>query len=111
MPGQVLKVIFNDLIKHIVDKLPGPKRVPADAKGKFRKLFELSKGEKKKVILVYFVGGITYAETSCFRYLSETTGIQFIVATTQFINGNKMVDAFKDEHGSMLKPETLTEIY
>ncbi len=63
------------------------------------------------MILVYFVGGITYAEMSCFRYLSEATGVQFIVATTQFINGNKMVDAFKDEQGCLIKPETLTEIY
>jgi len=91
--------------------LPGPKRIPSDPKTKLRKMFESNKGERKKVILVYFVGGVTYAEVSCFRYLTETTGIQFIVATTQFINGNKMVDSFLDEQGNMLKPETLSEVY
>lgn len=48
------------------------------------------------MVLVYFVGGVTYAEVSCLRFLSKQIGIEFVIATTQFINGNKMVDAFKD---------------
>lgn len=75
-------------------------------------MFESSKGERKKVILVYYVGGITYAEMSCYRYLSErpdNNKVQFIVATTQFINGNKMMDAFKDDIGSKLNPKTLSD--
>ena len=42
--------------------------------------------------------------------LKNIIGIQFIVATTQFINGNKMVDAFKDDIGCTLKQETLADI-
>ena len=69
------------------------------------------------MILVYFVGGVTYAEISCLRYLSSTTSTillrkqcvdyQFVVATTQIINGNKLVDSFKDEFGSLLKHEAI----
>lgn len=64
------------------------------------------------MILVYFIGGVTFAEISCLRYLSNTNeNFQFIVATTQFINGNKMVDSFKDEQGNLLKPESMLEVY
>ena len=74
---------------------------------------------KNRTALVYFVGGVTYAEVSCFRYLSEKTGLlnldsliiglKFIVGTTQFINGNRLVDSFKDEQGNLLRPESLLE--
>ena len=75
--------------------------------------------DRKKVVLVYYVGGVTYAEISALRYLSSVlrtfsltwTALHFIVATTQFINGNKMVDAFKDEQGNLLNPDSLMEIY
>eukprot|EP00826_Nyctotherus_ovalis_P053979 TRINITY_DN7048_c0_g5_i4.p1 TRINITY_DN7048_c0_g5~~TRINITY_DN7048_c0_g5_i4.p1 ORF type:complete len:567 (+),score=191.38 TRINITY_DN7048_c0_g5_i4:1105-2805(+) len=104
------KLIDNAWTGSEVDKIPGPKRVPKDSRMKLKKALDPSKGERRKVIMVYYVGGITYAEMSCYRLLSEQTGIQFIVATTQFLNGNKMMDAFKDELGSLLKPESLTEV-
>ena len=83
-------------------------------------MFEAKKPEgKKKVILVYFIGGVTFAEISCLRYLTMTSGIlfvaefcvgiQFIVATTQFINGNKMIKAFEDEQGNKLRPDSLLD--
>jgi hypothetical protein len=76
--------------------------------------------DRKKVFLVYYIGGVTFAEISALRYLGNAlrivplvmmTGVNFIVATTQFINGNKMVDAFKDEQGNLLNPDSLMEIY
>ena len=94
----------------LVDKLPGPKRIPKDPRVKLKKVLDPSKGERKKVIMVYYIGGITYAEMSCYRLLSERYGIQFLVATTQFINGNKMMDAFKDDFGLLLKPESLSDL-
>lgn len=83
--------------------------MPKNSKARMHKLVEASKGEKKKVILVYYVGGVTYAEVSCLRLLSEKVGVQFIVATTQFINGNKLVNACKDDYGLLLDPKTLIE--
>lgn len=108
MLGLVLKVSSYHI--SLVDRIPGPKRIPKDPRTRLKKVLEPSKGERKKVILVYYIGGITYAEMSCYRILSEQTGIQFIVATTQFINGNKMMEAFKDDQGLLLRPETLTEM-
>jgi len=91
----------------IVNKVLGPKIVPENSKVRIKKLVEASKNEKRKVILVYYIGGVTYAEISCFRLLSGILGVQFIVATTQFINGNKLIDSCKNEKGLGLDPATL----
>ena len=81
-----------------------------NAREKINDLIEKDKGEKKKVILVYYVGGITYAEMSCYRLLTKQfaskCGINFIIATTQFINSNKMMDAFKDDFTSQINNQT-----
>eukprot|EP00826_Nyctotherus_ovalis_P036071 TRINITY_DN3169_c0_g1_i14.p1 TRINITY_DN3169_c0_g1~~TRINITY_DN3169_c0_g1_i14.p1 ORF type:complete len:549 (-),score=142.29 TRINITY_DN3169_c0_g1_i14:168-1814(-) len=74
----------------LVNLVPGEKLVLASSEALRRR------AGGKSVVLVYFVGGVTYAEVSCLRFLSKQTGVEFIVATTQFINGNRMVDAFKD---------------
>lgn len=43
---------------------------------------------KKKKILVYFVGGITYAEIAAIRFLQNIQpGYKFVIATTSIING------------------------
>eukprot|EP00826_Nyctotherus_ovalis_P036074 TRINITY_DN3169_c0_g1_i3.p1 TRINITY_DN3169_c0_g1~~TRINITY_DN3169_c0_g1_i3.p1 ORF type:complete len:209 (-),score=40.44 TRINITY_DN3169_c0_g1_i3:168-749(-) len=73
-----------------INLVPGEKLVLASSEALRRR------AGGKSVVLVYFVGGVTYAEVSCLRFLSKQTGVEFIVATTQFINGNRMVDAFKD---------------
>ena len=68
-------------------------------------MLESSKGERKKVILVYYVGGITYAEMSCYRYLSERLDnkVQFIVKKKQVykptMRYNDAGDIIKDDTG------------
>jgi hypothetical protein len=43
---------------------------------------------KKKKVLIYFVGGITYAEMAAIRFLQNLNpGFKFIIATTCIING------------------------
>lgn len=51
-----------------------------------------SRQEKKKVLL-YFVGGVTFAEIGAIRFLNEMKGhnMKFYIATTQIINGNTAV--------------------
>ena len=44
--------------------------------------------------MVYYIGGITYAEIACYRLVSKLTRIRFIIATTEFINGDKLLKAF-----------------
>jgi hypothetical protein len=40
-----------------------------------------------KAVLVFFVGGVTYAEISALRFLAKQKGIQILIATTSVING------------------------
>ena len=43
---------------------------------------------KKKKIIIYFIGGITYAEIAAIRFLQILNqGFKFIIATTCIING------------------------
>lgn len=49
-----------------------------------------------KVILVYFLGGVTFAEIGAIRWLNEQFVIQgrdlkIIIATTQIITGGRAV--------------------
>eukprot|EP00356_Strombidium_inclinatum_P015286 CAMPEP_0170486452 /NCGR_PEP_ID=MMETSP0208-20121228/5474_1 /TAXON_ID=197538 /ORGANISM="Strombidium inclinatum, Strain S3" /LENGTH=159 /DNA_ID=CAMNT_0010760407 /DNA_START=1295 /DNA_END=1774 /DNA_ORIENTATION=+ len=49
-------------------------------------------GFRKKKILVYFIGGITYAEIAALRFLMNLNPmIKFIIATTSIINGDSAV--------------------
>lgn len=44
-------------------------------------------GQKKK-IMIYYIGGITYAEMAALRFLQKLNPMyRFIIATTSIING------------------------
>lgn len=51
-----------------------------------------------KVVLVFFLGGCTFAEISSLRFLSHKDGVNsdFIVATTSIINGNTFLQSLTD---------------
>merc|ERR1712227_51805 len=51
-----------------------------------------TQGRRNRVTLVFFIGGITYAEISAIRQLHtlENGTRDFIIATTAFINGNSL---------------------
>ncbi|KAH1011596.1 hypothetical protein HUJ04_000929 [Dendroctonus ponderosae] len=46
--------------------------------------------DSPKVVLVFFIGGCTFAEISALRFLSqqEDSNVEFVIATTKLINGN-----------------------
>lgn len=58
-------------------------------------------GQPKK-ILIYFVGGITYAEIAAIRFFNQKLAIQsmqgpklkyeFVIATTSIINGKRAIE-------------------
>jgi len=52
----------------------------------------------RKMTLVFFIGGCTYAEISAFRYLSglDDSSSEFIVATTCLINGKNLITSLQD---------------
>mmetsp|Transcript_20123 Transcript_20123/g.69340 ORF Transcript_20123/g.69340 Transcript_20123/m.69340 type:complete len:233 (+) Transcript_20123:772-1470(+) len=50
-------------------------------------------GGAKPVMLVYYVGGVTYAEIAAFRFLSLQPAFpyQIVVATTNIVNGTQLI--------------------
>ena len=54
---------------------------------------EISQSDIPKVILVFFVGGCTFAEISALRFLSqqEENNVEFVIATTKIINKNSFL--------------------
>lgn len=47
-----------------------------------------------RVVLVYFLGGCTFSEINALRFLGEKTNIHYIVATTNLVNANTLLDSF-----------------
>ncbi|KAJ9581247.1 hypothetical protein L9F63_023573 [Diploptera punctata] len=47
----------------------------------------------QQTYLVYFVGGVTYAEIAAFQLLEKLTGARIIVAGSSIINGNSFIQS------------------
>jgi hypothetical protein len=74
----------------LVDKLPGYTSVSGDPRN--------AAGSKtqKKVVVLYMIGGITYAEVSCLRYVAKQYNIELLIATTNIINYRRILQPFLD---------------
>jgi hypothetical protein len=85
-------------ISDILDSLPG-ERKEVHQKG------AMDTQPGKKVVLVFYIGGITFAELSAIRYLNENSqDCEFIVATTKLINGDTFLESLvEDIDGSRFK--------
>ncbi|KAL5477144.1 hypothetical protein EMCRGX_G023894 [Ephydatia muelleri] len=59
----------------------------------------LPTSDRPQVVLVFFLGGCTYAEISALRFLSEKEDAvtEYIVGTTHITNGQAMVDSILSE--------------
>lgn len=55
---------------------------------------EISQSDTPKVILVFFLGGCTFAEISALRFLSqqEDNNVEFVIATTKIVNKNSFLE-------------------
>lgn len=55
---------------------------------------EISQSDTPKVVLVFFLGGCTFAEISALRFLSrqEDNNVEFVIATTKLINKNTFLE-------------------
>ncbi|XP_041058691.1 vacuolar protein sorting-associated protein 33A isoform X1 [Carcharodon carcharias] len=84
-------------IEEVLKMLPGPH---------FEERQQLPSGLHKKrqqgenrVTLVFFLGGVTYAEIAALRFLSqmEEGGTEYIIATTKLINGSSWIKSMMDK--------------
>lgn len=47
---------------------------------------------QSKIVMVYFLGGVTFAEIAALRLLGKLKGYNILVATTAIINGNSLLE-------------------
>ena len=54
---------------------------------------------KRKVVLVVFLGGVTFAVIAALRFIGRRPDVNcaFVIATTKLINGSTLLDTFMDE--------------
>ncbi|KAJ3603720.1 hypothetical protein NHX12_028461 [Muraenolepis orangiensis] len=83
-------------IEEVLKMLPGPhfeerQQLPAG-------LHKKRQQGENRTTLVFFLGGVTYAEIAALRFLSqmEDSGMEYIVATTKLINGNSWIKSLMD---------------
>lgn len=60
---------------------------------------EISQSDTPKVVLVFFLGGCTFAEISALRFLSrqEDNNVEFVIATTKLVNKNTFLDSLMEQ--------------
>ncbi|MCL7041089.1 hypothetical protein MKW94_008806 [Papaver nudicaule] len=58
-------------------------------------------GGRRSLVLVVFVGGVTFAEISALRFLSAQEGMAYdlIVGTTKIVNGHTIIEPFVETIG------------
>ena len=75
-------------VRIVLNLFPCEQRAPTDE----RALFEQSgAGLRTKKVLIYFLGGVTYAEIAAVRFLNKRMRgrFQFVIATTSIISSEK----------------------
>lgn len=73
---------------------------------RWHKSFHCPSGQQgeNRITLVFFLGGVTYAEIAALRFLSqmEDGGMEYVIATTKLINGTTWIKSLMDKP----KPKT-----
>lgn len=101
----------EELLKHLPGEIfeytqtETPLGRPENAKASYREFNKRREKSAEKAggdelwptptVLVFFIGGVTYAEIACLRHMANTRqcGCNFVVGTTNLIRGDALVDA------------------
>lgn len=98
-------------MEEILKLLPGPHYETKRGGFSSSPSFDMSQGlsssidkvddGRRSLVLVVFVGGVTFAEISALRFLSAQEGMAYdvIVGTTKIISGNSLAETFSENLG------------
>ncbi|KAK8469827.1 hypothetical protein PHAVU_005G180400 [Phaseolus vulgaris] len=98
-------------VEEILKLLPGPhlemKRGGIPSSPSFDTLSGVSSSiakvpdGRRALVLVVFIGGVTFAEISALRFLSTQEGMAYdlIIATTKIVNGQTLIETFMEKLG------------
>lgn len=77
--------------------IPGPQVYPENEAEFFEPKQEQRTRVEKKKVLLYFLGGVTFAEIGAIRFLNQQPDakVRFYIATTQVINGSRAVSQMR----------------
>jgi hypothetical protein len=91
----VIKVSIFFLNCVVLSHLQGPEVYPQDEEEFF--IEKEITANRKKTVLVYFVGGVTIAEIAALRFLNQraNANVKFVVATTEIITGDRAVNQMR----------------
>lgn len=53
--------------------------------------------DKKPIVIIYMLGGVTYGEVSAFRLLGKLYNKEVIICTTNMTNGTKLVGSLREK--------------
>lgn len=77
-------------IRELLKLIPGASINPDNEADFFKET------QRKKKILVYYIGGVTFAEIAAIRFLNTLfPDKKFVVATTSIINGNSCMSQMR----------------
>ena len=54
----------------------------------------MRRAAQEQIVLVFFIGGVTYSEIAALRFWGVRNRVRFIFATTSIINGEKLLKSF-----------------
>ncbi len=56
--------------------------------------------ERRRTVLVVFIGGVTFAEISALRFMSSQGGLDcnFVIMATKLVNGSTLVRSLCRDH-------------
>lgn len=72
----------------VSDKLPGHTSVVGDIRS------VCANKDQRKVVVLYVVGGVTYAEVGCMRQLAKQMNVELLISTTNIINSKRLLEPF-----------------
>ena len=95
------RAVKNEWQSNALARIPGPKPKSRDTvrtTSKESSLSDHTVGQdglsKRKVMLVFFIGGVTFMEISALRFIGRTSPYDIVIATTKLVNGNTLIDEF-----------------
>lgn len=90
--GTFIPVICRLLQLIIIDKHPNLEEMLKCLQGRYSCMNRsVSAISSNSPVLVFFIGGVSFAEVSALRYLAKKLNLQLFIATTSVINGNSFL--------------------
>ena len=91
---KIVEMFIAGGFQNIQDKLrllPGWMAYPHNEIELVKTQKSMNSKDKKRIVVVFFIGGVTFAEISAIRFLNKLTDKTFVILTTETLNGFKCI--------------------